>query len=493
MPDISDLLNRTAPQDLPMPDLGHVAKVARRRQRRHRAAALSVVAVVGISTGAFALSSRDADAPHDTTVADSVDLGEPVGTWHEGARIPVGERGRMFGGSLSDGRVLAWGGGSGNEGGMTEFDGAIYDPSTDSWTEVPAAPLPHGTTAQWMQLSRDRLAVIGVDNDGRMHGAVLDTATRAWTQLPEQRTLAVAIDGMAFDGEHLALIRTRPGARGYLESAIDWSVPEPVTLRWTHGEDSWATGAQPPVSLRFGSGGAFDGSRFALVGGTTSVVEDRSDPQPSGPDRGVVGDGAIYDLAADRWTTIPATAASTAIHPIVSWLQDGRLIVGGGNDRLSDPGPDYHAVAAFRPADRTWSDLDTPDRPGIGSNAPWGAYDAGIPPVLLAATDEPQSGPHPRLTLSPDGWEEAPLNTIRTLSNRLIAMSSTFDNPGDGPFELFVRATGGTWLSSAVAPFTNRMDALTVVAGDKLVVIGGYQGPHLEPASSTWVFTIDPQ
>lgn len=492
MPDLTDLLERTTPRQLPPLDIGRLANIARRRRRRNRVAVLSVVAVIGLGAGTVALRSASDPQPDATTLADTLDLQAPAGHWTSADDLPIGPRGGMRGGLLTDGRVLAWGGGSGGtEGGMTNYDGAIYNPATDTWTTVPLAPLPADTSVHWTQLSKDRLVVLGTDGNGRLRGAVLDTASNTWTELPDQGTVSVAVSGMAWDGDTLALIRISRGAKGYQDRpTLDWSVPGPVTLRWTYGQGAWTTGTPAPLSLRFGVGTAFDGHRFALIGGTTSEVEGRTDPAPPGPDRGVVGDGAIYDLANDTWMEIPADDDTAVIHPSVVWMPDGRLAVGGGNDRLSDPGPDQTGVNAYDPAAGSWSALPQPDFAGLGSTNPWMRYASNVTPIVVGGTDEPRSGPLPRSVLTAGGWETAPVGTIVSYGPRLIATSATPDNPGNGPFELFVRAAPGAWVPGAEAPFDNRMDPVIVVAGDRLIVIGGYEGVGIEPTATTWIWEL---
>jgi hypothetical protein len=242
--------------------------------------------------------------------------------------------------------------------------------------------------------------------------------------------------------------------------------------------------------LRFGSGVAFDGRRVAIVGGTTSVVEGAAAPA-SGHDPGVVGDGAIYDLVSDTWSFVPATAASTAIHPQAAWTIDGRLVLAGGIDRLADPSPEPRSVSAFDPTAGSWAALPEPWDRGFRSTNPWQRFVDGVPAVLVAGTSEPSE--HPRYGfLTAEGWKAAPTNRILPFGERLLALSATSGNPGDMPFALAVRAAAGTWVPGVEAPFGNRMDPVLVVVGDRLVVVGGYETSHLDPTASAWSWVLEP-
>jgi hypothetical protein len=122
------------------------------------------------------------------------------------------------------------------------------------------------------QLVDDRLAVVTGSADGGLHAAVYDVVEDRWIDAPEQAEIPLAYDAMAWDGETLALVRTRPGEMGHIgEGQLDWSVDTPITLRWRFGDDSWTTGTPPPFGLRDYVGAAFDGFRLALWGGMTAA------------------------------------------------------------------------------------------------------------------------------------------------------------------------------------------------------------------------------
>jgi len=71
------------------------------------------------------------------------------------------------------------------------------------------------------------------------------------------------------------------------------------------------------------------------------------------------------------------------------------------------------------------------------------------------------------------------------------ATSATMDNPGDHAFSVY-RLAGTTWTPSVPAPFTNRMEPGVGVVGNHVVVIGGQEGPNLEPRSDAWVLDLPP-
>jgi hypothetical protein len=500
---VTALLDRTTPPSVPPLDLDDLARRGRARRRRQRAGlvggvaalvALLLVATVGLTRG------DDAD---DVDVAqpgpNGAPLTEPVGSWSQVADPPFGPRSGSFAGTLSDGRVLVWGGDSDAEegvaeGGVAELDGGIYDPASGSWTAIPAAPIGDpiasgGASATAAALAGDRLAVVMGSNDGnRILAAVYDVGEQRWHEAPVQDAIKVTYDGLAWDGETLAVVRLQPGEIGFADApGLDWRVDAPVTLRWSPGEPEWQTGAPAPLSLRSHAGVSFDGTRLAVWGGTTTPPHTFAD----GPDPGVQADGALYDLATDTWQPLPAAPLPARTHPGVVW-SDGRLLVGGGSDRTTDA-ETLTDAAAYDPATGTWAPIDGPPDGGLDSTSRV-SYVAGTPPFVVAGwmsygVTEPGQEP-PQWFLGPDGWEQAPDLNLHRVGDFLVSTTAVGGNPGDGPFGLQIRTGRDVWLDSAGGPFGNRMDPTIVATGDQLLVIGGYQGRGLELMGDAWIFDL---
>lgn len=491
MPDIATLLDHTTPDAIEPLDLSTVVRRSRQRRVRRRVLAASSTAVVAVVVGASAIAvfGAEGEAPSVTMPAtgpNGMPLVEPVGAWRQAEDPPFSPRTDAFGGVLTDGRVLVWGGHAATghdpddpDAEPTGFaDGGILNPRSGEWQSIPDAPVPVPTTSgvslTSVQVADDRLAVVTGSVDGTLHAAVYDVAAAQWTAAPSLSAIAMVYDGMAWDGDTLVLVRTRAEGGG---SQVD----EPETQRWTLGEDRWEAGTPPPVGVRNFVGTAFDGQRLAVWGGSTaSFIDDTG-----GHD--VLDDGALYDIASDSWDVLPPGPSGRA-HASLQW-SNGRLLVGGGigtagtsDDFLSD-------LWAYDPGTGAWEELAPAPEGGLAGGRR-NRYVAGEAEVMAADSRGGTSGPQPRWMLGPDGWERAPGWGLLRMGHLTVATSVGIGNPGDDPFAVQIRAGRDQWLDSVPAPFTNRMAGTVVTTAEHLVVLGGLEGAELDLVGDAWVFDL---
>jgi hypothetical protein len=425
--------------------------------------------------------------------------GEPVGVWTQASTPPFSARAEAFSDVLSDGRVLVWGGVDDIEGGHSEADpgglsdGGIYDPGSDTWEAIPSPP--GSGSFGGALLEDDRLVAFGADGEVR-RTVVYEVASGTWTEAPE-RTPSGDLEAVpAWNGETVAIVATGR----FIAPAGDDRPPALTTIRWTLGDDQWVEGAPFPLTPRSLTGADDDGDLLAIWGGTaTTYAEDALPPLTN--DEGLLGDGAIYDVAADAWTVLPQAPVEGATDPAVMWA-DGRLIVGGGGDGRGDhewTASHRRTPAAFDPASNSWATL--PQAPRISfdgevpANSPAGPsvqYDFGPPRFLVAADDGGSRGIH--VWFVHDGaWEQAPYVSVHGDPDGLVVSSSDWDsgNPEEYPFELAVRDGPGHWTPALAAPFTNRGGASINAADGRIVVVGGYEHSSMTPAAAAWVFDPD--
>ncbi|MCB0971987.1 MAG: hypothetical protein KDA97_10815 [Acidimicrobiales bacterium] len=506
MPDLADLLERAAPRDVAPADLATIASRgrARRRRRRMGAGAVAVLAVVG--AGAAVIGQIDpADDPSEqvtAAVAPAPSIREGMGSWEQLPELPA--TGISDVAPLSDGRLLAWGDergfvGDDEDPGDAGFQVVVLDRDRTTWTSIPVpAGLPKTLVAK-PALAGDRLLVLAVEVDGSIVGRVLDAATETWTVLPPVPGILVHADAVAWDGEQLAVVRTTPGEDGPVgllpgpydvndptsgTVQVDWRVEAPSTWRWAVGDAAWTEGAPPPLSLRVATGSAFDGTRLAMVGGTTDLGADEPGE--------TFADGAVYDLRADEWSALPEVSRP-AVHLDVAWI-DGRLVVAGGRPslviELGAEGPDARAVGLA--ADGVgWEPLTS--SPELGAGVSWGsAFTSaeGAQPVIVESwpTHDPAE---PEGAALVDGtWETTPTQVLHGWRDGLVATSDDIGNPGSGPFRTFVRRGASDWVEAAEGPLENRMGPGVAVVGDDLVVVGGLSGAGLVPERSAWILDL---
>jgi hypothetical protein len=506
---VTALLERTTPERVAPPDLNDLAHRGRRRRRRQRATlAASVVTVVALFVAVFVALEPDRKAGDDLDTAqpgpNGEPLAEPVGSWRQVADAPFSPRTDAFTGTLSDGRVLVWGGstmGDIPDETARPLDGGIYDPESGEWTPIPAAPLPETAEsdgsggAQAILLVDDRLAVVtsgptfdtsAFEQDQRVRAAVYDVAEQRWYESPPQDDIIERYDA-AWDGETLALVRIDPYGS---DAPADARIDQPVTLRWRPGDDAWHEGTPPPLSLRSYTGRAFNGQRLAIWGGTTTQPTDLGDyPDfPNGRDPGAMNDGAIYDVASDSWQAIPAAPMTGRIYPNVVW-SNSRLLVAGGAERPPEgdtPVP-LADMTAYDPVTGTWQALPAAPGPIDGTQFSVFEFDAGNPPFVVS-TAMPGAD---SWFLVDDHWEQPPLGELYRLGDLIIATSGSGGTPAGTSIGVQVRVGPDEWLDAAEpvtteAALGNREGAIVGATGTQLVIIGGWDGSGLR--EDTWVF-----
>jgi hypothetical protein len=509
VPEIQELLERTTPTTPPDFDVADLARRGRGRRRRAQVGTgLGVVALLAAAVAGIGQLAPGGD--QDQVVASRPPTGAlaeafaasdvPLGTWEQVADPPFSPRMGSFTGTASDGRVVVWGGspsadGGGAEGGGVLTDGGVYDTESGAWEAIPAAPVSPRVSFHGTQLKGDRLMVLGSTDGARLTGAVYDLDSRQWTEIDPPPTIELPAEGIAWTGETLALVRF--GSGGGVDTEAKYR--EPVVERWSYGTGTWENGAAPPLSSRFGASVAFDGERLGVWGGSRRDVAIGAEVKGEQ----LVGDGAIYDVAADRWEPMAAGPLPPSMPGTAVWLEGGLALAGGvvedpsGSSPLGNPltGMRFRhivASAVYDPEARTWSAL--PDAPGDRwveeMGVPFVAFESLERPLL--GVDPRQSGPHPihvydALTRT---WIEAPLRDLHELGGTLVATSRTPDNPDAGPFEVQVQV-GSVWEAATEAPFVNRMDAGVTVVDQGLLVVGGAEGPDLEITGNAWILRLD--
>ncbi len=516
MPRIAELLAATTPRRPPAFDVADLVRRGRRRRRRAQlgtgmgavALAVAVAAVAGLGPVAPGDQGQVVGTrPPIGEVAQAFAAAEgPIGTWKPLADPPFSPRMSAFTATASDGRVVVWGGsssadGGGTAGGGTLTDGGVYDVENESWEAIPPAPLPSGTSFHWTQLTEDRLMVLaspdvvggGGSQTARspLVGAVYDLASGEWTEIESPPTITLPVEGVAWTGEVLALARFESGARFDVEAEF----VEPVVERWSLHSGEWERGATPPLSQRYGPAVAFDGERLGVWGGAAQDLA--HDGRSTTAD--LVGDGAIYDVAADRWESMPVSPLQPMMQGEAVWLDAGLTIAGGlvnaaessmESDITGEPIISATGGAVFDTISQRWSRL--PEPPHRRSDLSQGTFRIKVSEGFLTATDLRGSSPRPTLYYDQitRSWLLAPFSDLHSIDGTLVATTRSPDNPGDESFQVQVLA-GSAWEPATEADFVNRMDAGVAVVGQDLFVVGGAQGSDLQVTGDAWLLSFD--
>ena len=321
------------------------------------------------------------------------------------------------------------------------------------------------------------------DDAGDVAAAVLDDRSLQWRSIPLPPHAGHVFDGWAWDGATFVLYRAGLGPYGA-------STGGPLVERWSAAADTWRTGAAPPIAARFLPTVAGSAHRLAIWGGytfdlrapgTVAMPTSPGAPVPvdaprTGPRRAFT-DGAIYDIGRDSWTYLPAdsTLAEMATRSASSLVSDSTFTL------VSSQIDGVPRIAA-RYERGGWHQLPSPS--AGGGMTP---QEAGTMSIANANQSGPQSAQY--IDASASQWRAAPSYQLARGSHGLFATSATIDNPGRSPFSVW-QLDGTTWTPATTAPFENRMEPGIGVTGDRVLVIGGQQGPNLEPEDDAWILDL---
>jgi len=214
--------------------------------------------------------------------------------------------------------------------------GAAYDPIANSWRTVSAPP----GTGRDAALMGPKVLVTSTEslprtnNEQRRVAWVFDLQTETWAPAAPPPVWGPN----AWVGDRLLVLGASSG----------------TLFAYDPSTDAWTRRADVPLAPREGVASAVVDGRFVAWGGIAASKQEPRAPLSTDPE--VLGDatfsdGAIYDIAADRWSALPPSPLSPrsgaagltvggevliigGADPCVQYLSDGaRLRAGGSSDR----------------------------------------------------------------------------------------------------------------------------------------------------------------
>jgi N-acetylneuraminic acid mutarotase len=323
-----------------------------------------------------------------TATAELYDPG--TNQWRMAAPLELG-RSHHTATLLPNGQVLIVGGDTVSTSGTETItpSAELYDPASNSWTEVGALAVPRGDHTATMLPNGQVLITGGETQSGAGDTAltssaeVFDAGSRTWaetgalttgradhsaTLLPDGRVLVVGGQTPDSRGDRVTFIAASALRHLALAASSSAEIYDPVTRAWT-----------PAASLttpRFAQTATLltDGS-VLVVGGSATA-----DGQP-------VATAERYDPVANRWTALPMTGAR--VGQTATLLRDGSLLIAGG---LS--APHVYLATAERFVSRTMQPV-TPTPTATALPTP-------SPTMTPAPTPSPtKAPPPPTATLPP--------------------------------------------------------------------------------------------
>jgi hypothetical protein len=302
--------------------------------------------------------------------------------WTTLPEAPIGARSRPA--AVWDGQeLLVWGGARGASDQPPQLgDGASYDPVTRQWAVLPPGPLSARSRMASVWTGHD-LFMWGGDEgaEGKFQptpdGAVYDPGSRTWHQLPPS-PLAAAVDAQAlWTGDEVVVIGGQVAISTSFGPGSAAAAYNPATGRWH---------SLPPIPLH-APGDVLTNLAAAAVGGRIYVWqtwEHILSPIAHETSTSFGLDIAVYNETSDHWTTITTAAPSGAAPANVfkAFWTGREFVIGDANTcprGAGCPMVTNFPVYLWDPATNHWTDLPAQRTPG---NSFW----TGAALITLAAS-----------------------------------------------------------------------------------------------------------
>ena len=244
-------------------------------------------------------------------------------TWEPVAPAPLSKRSQTFAAwSTTTNEALIWGGGGGA---LPSFnDGARYDPSSNTWEMLPAAPSEDGRRSGATVWDGSRMILFGgwwacssapePACDGSL---AYDPAARAWSVMKPYPSLQPYFGSVA-------------GA--FHSEAVFWGGWQHETCEvfdsgaiYRAAIDDWTTieapGSALPIALRNGASGWLGADRLWVWGGRTATGCKHENE--------LRNDGAAYDLVRKSWQPMPDGGPSPRQGATSIWTGEEAIVWGG--------------------------------------------------------------------------------------------------------------------------------------------------------------------
>jgi len=264
-------------------------------------------------------------------------FGQCSGGWIATSTPPTGFEARVKAASAWTGdRVFIWGGADAT--GAELGNGALYDPSTDTWTSIPTGPNAPSKRVLATALSTGSSVIVygGGDNAGILDyadGAIFDLATQSWSKLPAAPTGRRAAIGVWTGSRALFWggwdhTGAPVASSTFYDPTLGWSAASTVSEPSARTEVTWGASTTDLYlfggllsgitktdelfgeslqsgdwsvllkgpSARYGAFGGWDGASFVVWGGRDEV--------------NAKGDGKIFN--GTSWTDLPGSGGAVS-------------------------------------------------------------------------------------------------------------------------------------------------------------------------------------
>jgi N-acetylneuraminic acid mutarotase len=249
----------------------------------------------------------------------------------------------------ADGRLVVWGGyvvrGQSK---IWQNSGAVYDPESDSWSELrtPYGPAEladltrtvERPVQQLVHTGKELFVFGGMPVDGRPTGGIYDLASGQWR----------AIDAAGAPYRTYGHSAVWTGDRIVVFGGVDLEGNlTNAGAAYDLATNSWSAISQagaPPA--REGHSAVFTGTRMIVFGGYESGLD-------------AAGIGGVYDPAKDSWKSFETEAVLSRTGHSAVWTGSEMLVFGGRSKRQRT----FRAVSAYNPGNNAWRVVEAASNP----------------------------------------------------------------------------------------------------------------------------------
>ncbi len=307
-----------------------------------------------------ATNATIADGQGTGTIYDDDDGQDPVARVTAGSNLwgPMSTGGleaRLYPSAVWAGaHMVVWGGATTGHYDEDSFmsDGAAYNPADDTWTCLPAPPIP-GRRLHAATWTGTEMIIWGGDR-GRegflADGAAYNPATNQWRPLAPAPLMRRRLPSAIWTGTEMIIWG---GLIDHFRPAADGAAYNPLT-------NSWRLLPAGPLAARYAHAAVWTGTEMILWGGNRG----------EGP---AYGDGAAYDPTTNTWRTLSQAPISGRLTGTGSGAWTGtEVIVWGGYDSSEEDADALADGAAYNPITDTWRPLPpAPLNPGQADGIVW--------------------------------------------------------------------------------------------------------------------------
>ena len=242
-------------------------------------------------------------------------------TWRVMADSPI-RPGYGHKGVWTGTEVLIWGGAAFDmETGESDMErgGAAYDPLSDSWREIPPAPIPggYGYSLTW---TGSEMLVWGDPNNGRSasgnQGAAYDPATNEWRRIPDGPLAGRSNHLAVWTGEELVVW-------GGNLTAYEREHYDGLGAAFDPATDTWRRLPRAPLPAGYYAMGAWTGEEVVVLVSPMGIQED---------DYPKFAEVAAYNPSSDSWRELESPPFVTNVDPPVVKIDDDLFLLSLGGE-----------------------------------------------------------------------------------------------------------------------------------------------------------------